>query len=69
VIKYAILDDAPVRYNDSEAWEFVGGQWKPLHIADAHHKAKVSSEESFNKLFPQLPPLPTTAFQSSGSES
>jgi hypothetical protein len=67
--KYAELDDVPVRYTDREAWQCIGGVWSPLNTADAHHKAKMLSEETYNKHFPQLPPLPTAAFQSSDSES
>lgn len=69
MIKYATLNDQAVRFNDNEAWEFVGNEWKELHIADARMKAKLLTEEQFQSLFPHVPALPTTAFQSSGSVS
>jgi hypothetical protein len=58
-LNYAYLDgDTPVRFDDTEAWQFIGGEWKPLNGADAFHKAKLLSEAEFNKSFGQLPPLP-----------
>jgi hypothetical protein len=61
-IKFAIYDDFATRFTDSEAWEFIGGQWKELNLGDAHHKAKLMSEDDFKSVFPQLPPLPSNAF-------
>jgi hypothetical protein len=69
MIKYATLDGYPVRLTDTEAWECVNGNWQKLDTADAHHKAALLTEEQYARMFPQLPGLPTTAFQSGESES
>jgi hypothetical protein len=34
-----------------------------LHLAEAAFNAKLLSEQQFNKMFPNLPELPRTAFQ------
>lgn len=63
-MKYGYLDgDTAVKFTDKEAWQYIGGQWKKLDTADAHFKAKLLSEAEFNKMFGQLPELPSTAFQ------
>jgi hypothetical protein len=68
-IKYGEIDDLPVRYTDKEAWWFVKGAWEKIDPATAHEKAAIVGEASFNKLYPDLPPLPITAFQSSDKPS
>jgi hypothetical protein len=68
-IKYGDLDGLPIRYNDKEAWVFGNGVWKQIDVADAHHKAVILGEASFNKVYPDLPALPITAFQSSDKPS
>ena len=63
-MKYGYLDgDTPIKYTDNEAWQYIGERWKPIDTADAHFKAKVLTEDTFNKMFGQLPALPQTAFQ------
>ena len=60
-IRFAIYDDFATRFTDSEAWEFIG-QWRELNLGDAHHRAKLMSEDDFKSVFPHLPPLPRKAF-------
>jgi hypothetical protein len=62
-IRYATLERRPVRLNDYEAWWVINGNWEPLHLGEAAFGAKLLSEQQFNKMFPNLPPLPSTAFQ------
>lgn len=40
-LRYAYLDDAPVVFNDDKAFEFIGGRWKPMNVADAMYKARL----------------------------
>ena len=62
-IRYATLERRPVRLNDYEAWWVINGNWEPLHLGEAAFGAKLLSEQQFNKMFPNLPQLPSTAFQ------
>ena len=63
-LSYAYLDEAPVLFNEAEAWHCVGGRWQRLHIADAHCKAKLLSRAEYHSMFgsDRLPSLPTSAF-------
>jgi hypothetical protein len=67
--KYAKLNDYPVIFDDDEAWECIGGEWKPLEPAEAHHKAGILTKEQFNAHFGELPALPSAAFQSGDNAS
>jgi|SRR6516162_2562280 len=62
-IRYATLERRPVRLNDHEAWWVINGAWKPLHLAEAVFGASLLTQEHFEKSFPNLPQLPSTAFQ------
>lgn len=55
----------------NEAWHFVGGEWKSLHPADAHSKARLLSRAEFDAYAAAAGAgkLPTAAFQPADSES
>ena len=59
----ATLEGRPVRLNDIEAWWVINGEWKPLHLAEAAFNAALLRKEEFERCFPNLPPLPGTAFR------
>ena len=61
---FAYREGCAVRYTNTEAWECINGTWKTMHPADAYTKASVVTEKKFKTMFPQLPDLPSTAFQS-----
>jgi hypothetical protein len=62
-IKFGYIDDFAVRLTLGEAWWFTRGEWRPLDTSEASAKARLVSETEFKKMFPQLPALPTAAFQ------
>jgi hypothetical protein len=65
-IKYAYWEDLAVRLtSDGDAWMFneLTEKWAPMNAADAVTKAKLLTEAEFDKMFPDLPALPTEAFK------
>jgi len=48
-----------------EAWLFneTKNEWQEMNTADAMYKAKLLSKETFEKMYPDLPPLPAEAFK------
>ena len=64
-MRFAYLEDAPVIFDNDEAWWFIGGAWKRLHLADAMCKAKLLTEAEFSSMFrdDHLPNLPEVAFR------
>ncbi len=67
--KFGFLDNQPVRYLVTEGWIFWRGEWHPVHPAEIYHDGRVLTEEQFNELYPDLPSLPSTAFQSTESDT
>jgi hypothetical protein len=65
-IGYADWEHLAVRYTQTEAWLYSRRthRWEPLHPAEAFCKAYVLTKESFERQFPDLPPLPPEAFRS-----
>jgi hypothetical protein len=41
-IRYAYLEDRPVRLNDTEAWWVIDGKWEPLHLAETAFNAEAA---------------------------
>jgi hypothetical protein len=64
--KYAMMEGNACRFNDAEAWWFVDDEWKwfSLSAASVHNAAKPLTEAEYKFHFPDVPPLPKTAFQS-----
>jgi hypothetical protein len=66
-IKYAIWEGVAVRMNESEAWccgeSAPYNTWSKMNASDADSNSKLVSEESFLKMFPNLPPFPAEAFK------
>lgn len=54
---YGTHEGDPCIMRGREAWVFVD-KWKPLNLADAETFAKGLSKEQFERMFPDLPPLP-----------
>ena len=66
-IKAGSFDGEPFFISDAEAWVFSGGKWSWANPIDVGHNGRVLSPDEFGKRFGPLPPLPKTAFHSSGS--
>ena len=64
--KYAMMEGNPVRRNSVEAWWFVDDEskWMPIDSASVSMHAKPLTEAEYNSHFPNVQPLPKTAFQS-----
>lgn len=62
---YGSMEGNATRFNDVEAWWFVDDQWKwfSINSQSVLMGARVLTEAEFNTQFPDLPPLPMTAFQ------
>ena len=63
-IKFGMLDGNPVRFTNFEAWWLVDGAWRPISPGEVLSNAAVMRESRFKRLFPQVPLLPSKAFQS-----
>jgi hypothetical protein len=63
-IKFGILDGNAVRFTNGEAWCLVDGAWRPIASAEVLSNAAEMREARFNQRFPQVPLLPSKAFQS-----
>jgi phasin len=62
-IKFGMLDGNAVRFTDLEAWWLVDGAWRPISPGEVLLNAAVMREARFNQLFPQVPRLPSIAFE------
>jgi phasin len=62
-IKFGMLDGNAVRFTSLEAWWLVDGAWRPISPDEVLLNAAVMREARFNQLFPQVPRLPSNAFQ------
>lgn len=66
--QFARLDDQPVVYTDTRAWQHKNGEWREVHLADVHHDARTLSRAEFYALFGEtVHSLPTMARHSSES--
>jgi Phasin protein len=63
-IKFGILDGNPVRFTNLEAWWLVNGAWRQISPGEVLSNAAVMRKARFKQLFPQVPLLPSNAFQS-----
>lgn len=63
-LRYGYIDAQPVIFNDAQAWSYIAGAWKQIHLADAHNKARLLTKSGYDQLFAgdKLPALPSTAF-------
>jgi hypothetical protein len=61
----AMLDLQPVLYSPRrEAWTLtLDGRWLPADYAECMHSGTALSRALFDRLFPDLPPLPKDAFK------
>jgi hypothetical protein len=73
-IGYASWEGIPTRYSMdlseawcfAKAWCFANGAWREVNSADVAMKAAVVSKETFDKIFGELPALPSAAFSKRG---
>jgi len=63
-IKFGMLDGNPVRFTNLEAWWLVNGAWRQISPGEVLSNAAVMRKARFKQLFPQVPLLPSNAFQS-----
>jgi hypothetical protein len=62
-IRFARLDDNPVRFTGKEAWRLRNGTWRKIPPAKVADEAVVLSKTRFDQLFPKVPKLPAGAFK------
>lgn len=61
---YGVLDGNPVVWIEAvEAWELIHGTWQKIDSADAVMNAKPVAQDEFEREFPHIQDLPSTAFQ------
>lgn len=60
MLKYASWEGCAVIIDGdaNKAWVYGKGQWHDLNIADAFTRAKLLTEDEYNRAFPNTPPLP-----------
>jgi hypothetical protein len=66
-LKYAVWEGDPVVMSDSpfEAWvSYDGKSWRPAKRVEVGHKAGLVPKDTFDRMFPELPALPSNAFHS-----
>jgi phasin len=68
-IKFGMLDGNAVRFTNLEAWWLVDGAWRPISPGEVLSNSAVMREARFNQLFPQVPRLPSNAFQADNRRS
>jgi hypothetical protein len=69
---YGIWDGDPTVMSDNpfEAWiSYDFKSWRPVDRFEAGHKAGLVSKEMFDRMFPELPALPSNAFHSGPAAS
>jgi hypothetical protein len=61
--RYGTFDGIPSRSNEREAWVLHRAGWVEINHAEHNDAARELTKEEFDQLFPNLPPLPSTAFR------
>jgi len=67
ITRYAMMEGNACRFNEVEAWWFVDDdrwKWFSLCAASVHMHARPVTKAEYKTHFPNVPPLPKTAFQS-----
>jgi hypothetical protein len=68
-LRYAVYNDKPAIFSKNakgdvlDAYWFVNNGWLELHPSEAATNAKLIGKESFDRAFPNLPPLPDNAWR------
>jgi len=62
---YGDFDGIACRYTGSEVWVLHDAGWVEINSASGNNAARELTKAQFDQLFPNVPPLPSTAFQSS----
>jgi len=65
-IQFGMLDGNAVRFTSAEAWAWREGAWKRVPVDEVQSEAVVLSQARFDKLYPDVPELPASAFQPKG---
>lgn len=63
---YASYEAYACRFTDREAWVYIDGNWHEFNAADVFVNARVVTPQDYDRLFPEVPPMPSDAFQSGG---
>jgi hypothetical protein len=61
---YGDFDGIACRYTASEGWVLHSTGWVELNSIEVNNAARGLTKAEFDQLFPDAPPLPSTAFQS-----
>jgi hypothetical protein len=68
--KYGAFESNPARFTDDEAWVCQHDNvWRKMNSAEVAQHAAVMNQADFGTAYPDLPALPTAAFQSAGKSS
>ena len=62
-LQYATFEAYACIFDDREGWVLFDPGWTKIRVQDAKMQAGLKTKAQFDKLFPQLPPLPKAAFQ------
>lgn len=60
--KFGAFEGFPVRYTSREAWWKPQANWVPINAAEIYMGAEPLKRPEYERRFPNLPPLPATAF-------
>lgn len=60
---FCIWEGRPAVWTPGEAWAVVRGSWERVDSSDVGNSAKIVPEADWRAKFPDLPPLPSAAFQ------
>jgi hypothetical protein len=63
MLTYCSYEGRPTIVTATDAWWLVEGKWVQLERAEAGRNAVVIGESAFYDRFPQVPKLPSAAFQ------
>jgi hypothetical protein len=60
--KFGTFDGEPIVWAPGEAWVFRDKSWVPTNSSEVGMGARVLSKSDFDKLYPSVPGLPSSAF-------
>jgi hypothetical protein len=63
---YGTFEGCPARWTPYETWVLYARTWRKIHPAELAIGARTMTKAEFIATFPQLPAMPTAAFQTSG---
>jgi len=66
--KYGNFDGIPSRYSEREAWVLDDEDWAEVNSSAHNNFVSELTKEEFDRIFPDIPPLPPTAFRGASSD-